>query len=64
MRPSGLEAPNRLKLPSVGLMVPTSIPMVVVLPLPLGPRKPNTWPFSTPKEIRSTASTDFAARFP
>ena len=35
--------------------VPTSIPMVVVFPLPSGPRKPNTWPRSTVNETRSTA---------
>ena len=29
--------------------------MVVVFPAPFGPRKPTIWPFSTPKEMLSTA---------
>src|SRR5215469_13591528 len=29
--------------------------MVVVLPAPLGPRKPTIWPFATSNEISSTA---------
>jgi hypothetical protein len=35
--------------------MPSSMPMVVVFPLPLGPRKPKTWPFSTASETWSTA---------
>src|SRR6266404_6278151 len=30
--------------------------IVVVLPAPLGPRKPTIWPFSTSKEMLSTAT--------
>ncbi len=39
-------------------MMPISIPIVVVFPLPFGPRKPNTWPRSTVSETRSTATID------
>ena len=54
-RACGELPPNRLKSPAVGVVIPRIMPMVVVLPLPFGPRKPKTWPDSTLKEILSTA---------
>ena len=46
-----------LNSPDVGMDKPVSMRMVVVLPAPLGPRKPKTSPWFTPKLIPSTAST-------
>src|ERR1700737_4513222 len=43
--------------PAVGLMRPRRTRMVVVLPDPLGPRKPNTLPSGTAKSRPSTAGT-------
>ena len=60
----GLGGPEEPEAPAVGLMIPMSMPMVVVLPLPFGPRKPKTWPRSTAKESWSTASTDSPRRVP
>jgi hypothetical protein len=42
--------------PEVGVMKPAIMRMVVVLPAPLGPRKPSTSPGSTVKLRSSTAS--------
>ena len=36
--------PQMLAVPEVGVMKPASMRMVVVLPAPLGPRKPSTSP--------------------
>src|SRR3974390_1778053 len=44
--------------PLVGAISPTSIRIVVVLPDPLGPRKPNTLPAGTRRSIPAAASTD------
>ena len=46
-----------VELPAVGLTSPSSIRSVVVLPAPLGPRKPTIRPSSTVKDRSSTAST-------
>jgi len=43
--------------PLVGLMVVVSIPMVVDLPAPFGPSRPNTSPGATWKSMPRTAST-------
>src|SRR5690606_9029992 len=45
-----------LARPPLGWIRPISIFMVVVLPAPLGPRKPNTSPGSTAKLMPSTAT--------
>src|SRR5882757_8455587 len=42
--------------PSVGVSRPSAARSVVVLPAPLGPRKPVTWPGSTVKLRSRTAS--------
>ena len=47
--------PATLALPDVGSTRVVSTPMVVVLPAPLGPSRPNTSPRSTVKEMPSTA---------
>src|ERR1700689_3277938 len=47
--------PATLAVPAVGGKKHVSIRMVVVLPAPLGPRKPTICPFATEKEMRSTA---------
>ena len=49
------EEPNRLNCPAVGLMRPSNMFMVVVLPEPLGPSNPKTWPRGTWMERSSTA---------
>src|SRR5256885_8135011 len=46
--------PQIVTLPAVGLIRPTSMRMVVVLPAPLGPRKPKTSPGLSEKETAST----------
>src|SRR6266550_4597620 len=46
--------PQISMLPCVGLMRPTSMRIVVVLPAPLGPRKPKTSPAWMAKEMLST----------
>ena len=43
-------------LPAVGGRNPVRIRIVVVLPAPLGPRKPTIWPFSTSNEMSLTAT--------
>ncbi|GFN03959.1 hypothetical protein Smic_25150 [Streptomyces microflavus] len=57
--------PEDADLALVGVMSPMSMRRVVVLPAPLGPSSPRTWPFSTRKESSRTAyrSTDFAYFF-
>src|SRR5947207_137523 len=47
--------PSTQALPSVMGRIPVSILITVVLPLPFGPRKPKTSPFSTLKLMWSTA---------
>ena len=54
-RSSGLR-PKTLASPEVGWVRPSSILMVVVLPLPLRPRKPWIEPRSTARSIPSTAA--------
>src|SRR2546430_12812228 len=46
--------PQIVTLPAVGLIRPTSMRMVVVLPAPLGPRKPKTSPGLSAKKTAST----------
>src|SRR5438874_9458280 len=53
---SSTSKPATLALPSVGGRKQVSTRIVVVLPAPLGPRKPTICPFSTSKEILSTAT--------
>ena len=48
--------PATLALPEVGGRKQVRTRMVVVFPAPLGPRKPTICPFSTSKEILSTAT--------
>src|SRR6185312_1654939 len=43
--------------PAVGVRKPVTIFMVVDLPAPFGPRKPNTSPFPTLRSIPATAAT-------
>src|SRR5258708_30905642 len=47
--------PSRRASPAVGRRRPVSILMVVLLPAPLGPRKPKNRPPPTRKDNRSTA---------
>ena len=47
--------PYHLKSPEVGLITFSTIPRVVDLPLPLGPKSPYTFPFISFKEIELTA---------
>src|SRR5579884_4524618 len=49
--------PATVAEPEVGLSSVHSMLMVVVLPAPLGPRKPNTSPGATWKDTSLTAST-------
>src|SRR5580704_15485641 len=55
MGSSSTSKPATIALPAVGGKKHVSIRMVVVLPAPLGPRKPTIWPFSTSNEMWSTA---------
>ena len=48
--------PSTSASPALGRSRPSSARIVVVLPAPLGPRKPVTVPASTEKERSSTAS--------
>src|SRR5512140_3323946 len=57
MEPAG--CPLTVAVPREGLTNPSSILMVVVLPAPLGPRRPKISPFSTSKETSWTARTGF-----
>src|SRR3954454_22523120 len=47
--------PSTVSRPSVGRMMSSAMRSVVVLPAPLPPRKPNTWPSGTEKLSSSTA---------
>src|SRR5215213_9892302 len=49
--------PSTETLPLVRVRYPSRISTVVVLPAPLGPRRPNTSPRRTVKEIPRTAAT-------
>jgi long-chain acyl-CoA synthetase len=51
-----MSMPSSVALPSLGRICPVSILTVVVLPAPLGPRKPRISPSATSKLIWSTAS--------
>src|SRR5690242_10961069 len=53
---SSTSKPATVALPAVGGRKHVSTRMVVVFPAPLGPRNPTIWPFSTSKEILSTAT--------
>src|SRR5438270_7784347 len=53
---SSTSKPATLALPSVGGRKQVSTRMVVVFPAPLGPKKPTICPFSTSKEMLSTAT--------
>src|SRR5215472_7367993 len=48
--------PAIVALPAVGGRKQVRTRIVVVFPAPLGPRKPTIWPFSTSKEMSSTAT--------
>src|SRR5665213_1984408 len=48
--------PARFSWPLVGLSIVVNILIVVLLPAPLGPKKAKISPFSTSKEIPSTAT--------
>src|SRR5262249_41712837 len=48
--------PTRLARPPLGAIVVVSIPIVVDLPAPFGPSRPNTSPAVTSKSIPRTAS--------
>src|SRR5579871_354866 len=52
---SRMSNPATVAVPLVGVRKQVSIRIVVVLPAPLGPRKPTIWPFWTSNEIWSTA---------
>src|SRR5271170_8348469 len=52
---SSTSKPATIAVPAVGGRKHVSIRMVVVLPAPLGPKKPTIWPFWISKEIWSTA---------
>ena len=51
----GIGRPSTRAVPAVGSIRPISMRMVVVLPEPLGPRKPKTLPRGTRRSIPSTA---------
>ena len=57
LREVGVRRPPIVAVPRVGVTSPSSIRSVVVLPAPLGPRKPVTEPGSTVKLRSSTART-------
>src|SRR5579872_733942 len=52
---SRMSKPATVAVPLVGVKKQVSMRIVVVLPAPLGPRKPTIWPFCTSNEIWSTA---------
>src|SRR6266571_9020520 len=52
---SRISKPATVAVPPDGVRKQVSIRIVVVLPAPLGPRKPTSCPFCTSKEIWSTA---------
>src|SRR5712664_3351224 len=47
--------PATVAVPDVGGKKHVNTRIVVVFPAPFGPRKPTIWPFSTSKEMSSTA---------
>jgi len=49
--------PRQRTSPRSGASTPSTIRIVVVLPAPLGPTKPNSWPGSTEKDTPSSATT-------
>src|SRR5438270_7614367 len=53
---SGMGWPSMLHEPPLALGMPSSTRIVVVLPEPLGPRKPNTLPTGTARSMPSTAA--------
>src|SRR4051812_25485630 len=53
---SSTSNPATVALPAVGGRKQVSTRIVVVFPAPFGPRKPTICPFSTSKEILSTAT--------
>src|ERR1017187_2898724 len=53
---SSTSKPAMVAVPEVGGRKQVRTRIVVVLPAPLGPRKPTIWPFSTSKEMSSTAT--------
>src|ERR1039457_2929677 len=53
---SSTSKPAMVALPDVGGRKQVRTRIVVVFPAPLGPRKPTIWPFSTSKEMSSTAT--------
>src|SRR5580704_12223463 len=55
MGSSSTSKPATIALPAVGGRKHVSMRMVVVLPAPLGPKKPTIWPFWISKEMWSTA---------
>ena len=57
MASCGMGRPRRLTSTCVGMSRPSSIRIVVVLPEPFGPRKPNTDPVGTCNERSSTTAT-------
>src|SRR5262245_18604171 len=54
--------PSTSAFPDVGSSKPSSMRIVVVLPEPLGPRKPKTIPFGTSMFNASTALVDLNSR--
>ena len=63
-RPGRMAWPKTRISPASGRISPISMRRVVVLPAPLGPSRPSTWPFSTRKDRSRTAyrSADLAYR--
>src|SRR4051794_7087686 len=53
---SSTSKPAIVALPAEGGRKQVSTRIVVVFPAPFGPRKPTIWPFSTSKEMSSTAT--------
>src|SRR5580700_2717989 len=53
---SSTSNPDTVAVPEVGGKKQVRTRMVVVLPAPLGPRKPTIWPLSTSKDMLSTAT--------
>src|SRR5438874_13580880 len=49
--------PQITAVPALGARKPVIIFIVVDLPAPLGPRKPNTWPAGTLNDTSSTATS-------
>jgi hypothetical protein len=49
--------PSKETSPRSAASTPSTIRIAVVLPAPLGPTKPNIWPFATVNEMPSRATT-------